>query len=44
MRIVGSDPNGFRAPFGFVDTLALLTLASAVGITLVTIVNGIWLL
>jgi hypothetical protein len=35
MHTVGHDPNVFREPIGFVDTLALLTLANAVGTTLV---------
>jgi hypothetical protein len=34
MHAVRHDPDDFHAPLGFVDILALLTLASAVGLTL----------
>ena len=39
------DPKSFREPRGFVDMLALLTLASAVGLSLVIIVTAVitWL-
>ena len=35
MHTVGHDPKAFREPIGFVDTPALLTLAGAIGTTLV---------
>ena len=41
MRIVGHDPQRFREPIGLVDTLALLTLASAIGVTLVTALTAV---
>ena len=41
MHTVGHDPNVFHEPLGFVDTLALLTLASAVGLTLTPIVLAV---
>ena len=41
MHAVGHGPDDFHAPLGFVDTLALLTLASAVGLTLTMIVLAV---
>jgi hypothetical protein len=38
MRTVRHDPNSFREPIGFVDTLALLTLTSAICLTVFTLV------
>jgi hypothetical protein len=38
MRTVGHDPNSFREPIGFIDTLALLTLTSAICLTVFTLV------
>jgi hypothetical protein len=35
MHTLGHAPNAFHEPLGFVDTLALLTLASAIGMVLV---------
>jgi hypothetical protein len=35
MHTVGYDPNAFYEPLGFVDTLTLLTLASAIGMALI---------
>jgi hypothetical protein len=41
MHTVGHGPDASHAPLGFVDTLALLTLASAVGLTLTLIVLAV---
>ncbi len=41
MHALQRDPNVFREPIGFVDTLALLTLASAIGVTLITAVTAV---
>jgi hypothetical protein len=41
MHPVGHGPDASHAPLGFVDTLALLTLASAVGLTLALIVLAV---
>jgi hypothetical protein len=41
MRTLGHEPNSFREPIGFVDTLAFLTLASVVGVALITVVTAI---
>jgi hypothetical protein len=41
MRTFGHDPRAFREPIGFVDTLALLTLASAIGVTFVAALTAI---
>jgi hypothetical protein len=37
----GHASNGFREPIGFVDILAFLTLASAVGVTLTAAVIAV---
>jgi hypothetical protein len=39
MHTVGHDPKAFREPVGFVDTLVLLTLASAIVMGLITLVT-----
>ena len=44
MHTVGHDPNAFHEPLGFVDTLVLLTLASAIGMVLATLATVLWLL
>jgi hypothetical protein len=41
MHTAGHDPHDFRGPLGFVDTMTLLTLASAVGLTLTMIVLAV---
>jgi hypothetical protein len=44
MHTVGHDPKAFREPVGFVDTLALLTLASVIIMALITLVTAAVLL
>jgi hypothetical protein len=39
MHTVGPGPNAFREPLGFVDTLVLLTLASAICVTIFALVG-----
>jgi UPF0716 family protein affecting phage T7 exclusion len=41
MHTLGHDPRAFREPIGFIDTLALLTLASAIGVTLVAALTAV---
>jgi hypothetical protein len=41
MHTLGHDPDSSHAPLGFVDTVTLLTLASAVGLTLTMIVLAV---
>jgi hypothetical protein len=37
------EPSVFHQPLGFVDTLVLLTLASAIGMVLATLATAVWL-
>jgi hypothetical protein len=41
MHTAGHDPHDFHGSLGFVDTLTLLILASAVGLTLTMIVLAV---
>jgi hypothetical protein len=45
MHTLGHDPGSSHAPLGFVDILALLTLATAIGAaTVMAVVIGSWLI
>jgi hypothetical protein len=44
MHTVRHDPNAFHEPLGFVDTLVLLTLTSAIGMVLAILATVLWLL